>query len=169
MVETTGASTSFPARSRFAEQDYRDHADFRSSLREFLRFAEEQARQEGITPQQYVLLMVTRGHDSYPGVAIGDIAQSLQIRQSSASLLVDRSVKRGLLERREDPQDRRRAIVHLTEEGQQILDRIMEANRRQLGALRDSLFRESFLKALRQIPPEEGSFSAPEEGDGHKR
>lgn len=138
--------------SRFSESDYRDQADFRSALREFLRFAEEQARQEGVTPQQYVLLVVTRGHGAYPNVTIGDIAQALQVRQSSASLLVDRSVRRGLLDRREDPEDRRRAIVRLTDEGQRILDTIMDANRRELGALRDSLFRESFLNALREMP-----------------
>lgn len=151
MAERSEATTS-RVPSRFSESDYRDQADFRSALREFLRFAEEQARQEGITPQQYVLLMVTRGHSAYPNVTIGDVAQALQVRQSSASLLVDRSVKRGLLDRREDPEDRRRAIVQLTDEGQSVLDRIMEANRRELGSLRDSLFRESFLNAVRAIP-----------------
>jgi hypothetical protein len=42
--------------------------------------------------------------------------------------------------------------VQLTDEGQRILDEIMEANRRELGSLRDSLFRESFLKAVRELP-----------------
>jgi DNA-binding MarR family transcriptional regulator len=152
MAEITEEETSSPVPSRFSESDYRDQADFRCALREFLRFAEEQARQEGITPQQYVLLVVTRGHEDYPNVTIGDIAQALQVRQSSASLLVDRSVRRGLLDRREDPVDRRRAIVQLTDQGQQVLDVIMAANRRELGALRDSLFRESFLSAVRELP-----------------
>lgn len=139
--------------SAWDEQDYRDQADFRCGLREFLRFAEEQARREGITPQQHVLLAVVRGHRAYPAVAIGDVAQSLQVRQSSASLLVDRCVKRGLLHRREDPDDRRRAVVSLTDEGQRILDRIMAANRRELGVLQDALFRESFLRAIRDHAP----------------
>ncbi len=151
MAERSEAATAPRDSSRFTESDYRDQADFRCALRQFLRFAEEQARQEGVTPQQYVLLVVTRGHASYPVVTIGDIAQALQVRQSSASLLVDRSVKRGLLDRREDPADRRRAIVRLTEEGQRILDIIMDANRRELGTLRDSLFRESFLNAMREL------------------
>lgn len=136
--------------SRWSEQDYRDQADFRCGLRQFLRFSEEQARKSGITPQQHVLLAIVRGHKTYPGVTIGEIAESLQVRQSSASLLVDRCVKRGLIDRREDPDDRRRAVVSLTPEGQEILDQIMGANRRQLGALRDALFRESLLSALRE-------------------
>src|SRR5579884_1882402 len=98
---------------RFTEQDYSDQAAFRCAIREFLRFAEEQARELGITPQQHVLLAITRGHPSYPRVTIGDVATALQVRQSSASLLVDRSVKKGLLNRREDDEDRRRAIISL--------------------------------------------------------
>lgn len=134
----------------WTEEDYRDQAEFRCALRQFLRFSEEQARKMGITPQQHVVLVVVRGHRMYPSVTIGDVANAMQVRQSSASLLIDRCVKRGLLDRREDPGDRRRAVVSLTEEGQRILDTIMVANRRQLGELHDALFRESFLNALRE-------------------
>lgn len=140
-----------PTVTHFREQDYRDQADFRCGLRQFLRFSEEQARKAGITPQQHVLLAIVRGHAEYPNVAIGAIADSLQVRQSSASLLVDRCVKRGLLNRDEDPLDRRRAIISLTEEGQRILDEIMDANRRELGELHDTLFRQSFLETIRQV------------------
>jgi DNA-binding MarR family transcriptional regulator len=132
----------------FTDDDYRDQADFRCALRRFFRFAEEQARTLGITPQQHFLLVLVRGHRSHPKVTIGELAEALQLRQSSTSLLVDRSVKRGLLDRQEDPADRRRAMVSLTDEGQQILDRIMRANRRELGMLRDALFRESLRRAL---------------------
>ena len=137
------------SRALFSDEDYRDQADFRCALRRFLRFAEERARAVGITPQQYLLLLVVRGHRSYPRVSIGEVAEALQIRHHGASLLVDRSVKRGLLHRREDPSDRRRALVSLTGEGQLLLDHVAAANRRELGALGDSLFRESFLQALR--------------------
>lgn len=138
------------AEERWSEQDYRDQADFRCALRSFLRFSEEQARKAGITPQQHVLLTIVRGHQSYPSVTVGHIAEALQVRQSSASLLVDRCVKRGLLERGEDPLDRRRAVISLTPEGQRILDVIMSANRRELGELGDTLFRQSFLDAVQR-------------------
>lgn len=134
--------------SVLTEQDYRDQADFRSAIRRFLRFSEDQARAAGITPQQHLLLLIVRGHSSYPGVTIGEVASSLQVRHHAASLLVDRGVKRGLLDRREDERDRRRALVTLTPEGQRILDRITLANRRELGELNDTLFRRSFMEAL---------------------
>lgn len=131
------------------DRDYRDQADFRCALRRFLHFSEEQARASGITPQQHVLILVVRGHSSYPEVTIGDVAEALQVRHHSASLLVDRGVKRGLLNRRVDSADRRRALVSLTDEGQAILDRITRANRRQMHMLEGELFRESLRQALR--------------------
>lgn len=132
----------------FSDMEYRDQADFRCALRRFLHFSEEQARLAGITPQQHLLLLIARGHRSYPGVSIGEVADALQISHHGASLLVDRSVKRGLLDRREDREDRRRALVSLTERGQQILDQITEANRLELGSLDAALFRNSLHQGL---------------------
>jgi DNA-binding MarR family transcriptional regulator len=120
-------------------------------LRRFVRFSEEQAREHGITPQQYLLLLAVRGHPDYPLVSIGTVAESLQIRHHSTSLLVDRSVRRGLLLRREDPRDRRRALVSLTKDGQEVLDRVMDANRRQMVELRGDLFRDSLQQALASL------------------
>jgi DNA-binding MarR family transcriptional regulator len=133
---------------RFSDGDYQDQADFRCALREFLHFSEEQARAVGITPQQHLLLLIIRGHRGYPRVSIGEIADALRIRHHGASLLVDRSVKRGLLRRQEDPGDRRRVLVSLTEEGQRLLDRITMENRRELSALEESLFRDSLRQAI---------------------
>jgi DNA-binding MarR family transcriptional regulator len=47
----------------------------------------------------------------------------LRIGQSAASLLVDRLVQAHLAERTDDPTDRRRAIVRLTEAGEASLGR----------------------------------------------
>lgn len=150
-----------PVTAAFSDRDYQEHADFRCALRTFFRFAEEQARVVGITPQQYVLLVLVRGHRSHPKVTIGELAEALQLRQSSTSLLVDRCVKRGILDRGEDPEDRRRAVVSLTPEGQRILDRVMTANRRKLGSLQDYLFRDSLLAKIREHGTGEDLDAAP--------
>lgn len=136
--------------SKFRDRDYQDLADFRCALRTFMSFSERQARAAGVTPQQHLLLLLARGHPSAPGVNIGELADSLQVRHHSASLLVDRCVKRGLVERREDPDDRRRALVSLTATGQEILDTVMIANRLEMGKLEESLFRDSLITALRE-------------------
>ena len=130
------------------DEDYQDQADFRAALRRFAHYSEEQARLHGITPQQHQLLLAVRGHISYPGVSIGEAAEALQIRHHSASLLVDRCVRRDLLERREDPRDRRRALLTLRPEGERILQEITHANRSQILSLRGALFRDSLQQAL---------------------
>ncbi len=90
-----------------------------------------------ITPQQHMLLLVMRGHPSYLAVNITEIAEHPQVRHHSASLLIDRAVKREppLLRRDQDPVDRRRALVSLSPAGEDILERIIVANRRVLADL----------------------------------
>lgn len=122
---------------RFTEQEYRELAKFRRRLRTFLFLSEQEARRAGITPQQYILLLIVRGHEKYPEVAIGEVAEDLKLQHSTASLLVDRAVKKGLLRRVEDASDRRRALVSLTDRGNQVLDRIMSANQEHLHALEE--------------------------------
>jgi DNA-binding MarR family transcriptional regulator len=136
------------ADGQFSDRDYRDQSDFRYAIRRFLRFSELHARAAGITPQQHVLLAVVRGHTAYPAVSIGQIAERLQLKHQSTSVLVDRAVQRGLLWRQEDPGDRRRAVVALTPEGQRVLNGIMAANRTAMRALEDELFPESLRRAL---------------------
>jgi DNA-binding MarR family transcriptional regulator len=115
--------------------DFKAHADFRYALRRFLRSSEENARAAGITPQQHQLLLAIRGHRAHPHVNISEIAEHLQVRHHSASLLVDRLVKRGLLTRRPDAGDQRRMLVDLTLEGERTLEAVTIANRVDLRAL----------------------------------
>jgi DNA-binding MarR family transcriptional regulator len=141
----------------FDEREYRERAEFYRALYEFLRRADERARNQGLTSQQFVLMLAVRGHQNYPAVSISDISGSLKLQQSSTSLLVDRCVKRGLVWRSEDPVDRRRALVRLSESGQTLLDDIMEANRRDLGRLESSLFNAALHDV---ISPDPGGISA---------
>ncbi len=130
--------------------DYQDQSEFRYAVRRFLRFSELQARKEGIPPQQHLLLLMVRGHPSYPRATIGDLAERLQIKHHSASLLVERCVQRGLLRREADQADRRRALVSLTPEGDDVLERITLANREELMALENQLFKQSFVDSIRR-------------------
>jgi len=116
----------------FDDRDYQAQAAFRRAVRHFLHFSEEQARHHGITPQQHLALLSIRGSSSYPKVTVGEVAEAMQMRHHSASLLVDRCVKAGQVSRLEDPEDRRRVMLSLTTDGQQRLDAITRANRLQL-------------------------------------
>jgi DNA-binding MarR family transcriptional regulator len=82
-----------------------------------------------------MLLLIVRGHEKYPAVTISAVAEDLKLQHSTASLLVDRAVKKGLLHRVEDATDRRRALVSLTEHGQRVLDSVMASTQRYLHSL----------------------------------
>ena len=119
------------------EADYRRLLQFRTGLRRFLHWSEEQAEKAGLTPAQHQLLLAIRGHDGDQGPTIGEVAGYLMLRHHSAVGLVDRAVRAELVERREDPGDRRVVRLRLTAAGGRIL--------RQLSALH--------LEEIRRLAP----------------
>ncbi len=53
------------------------------------------------------------------GVTVGGLADRLQTGLPAASIMADKLVQLGLLQRREDAQDRRRTLVELTPRARQ--------------------------------------------------
>lgn len=93
-------------------------------MRRFLAFSQAGARALDLTPQQHPALLAIRAHPGPGAMCVGVPARSLLIRNHSALELVDRLVERGLLRRGQDPQDRRRVALALTEEGARTLESI---------------------------------------------
>ncbi len=97
-------------------------ADFRAALRRFLRQSERIARQSGLTPQRYALLMMIKGA---PGgkeqSTVTELSERLQLAQSTVTELVRRAEEAGLLEREQSQRDARVAYLRLTEEGERRL------------------------------------------------
>jgi|tagenome__1003787_1003787.scaffolds.fasta_scaffold20244886_1 DNA-binding MarR family transcriptional regulator len=54
------------------------------------------------------------------------VAEGLGVNASNASRACDRLVRNGLLDRREDPHDRRSVVLTLTRDGRRLLDGIMK-------------------------------------------
>jgi DNA-binding MarR family transcriptional regulator len=57
---------------------------------------------------------------------ISDLSERFDITSAAASQLVDKLVQGGLIQREEDPQDRRVKRVNLTEKGQKLIRHSME-------------------------------------------
>ncbi|GHE39150.1 putative HTH-type transcriptional regulator YcgE [Streptomyces longispororuber] len=77
--------------------------------------------------------------DLEPGpVTTGDIARLTGLASGSASRLVDRLEKAGFVERRSDPEDRRRALVALVPDAGERLARAWEAPGTAFGAVLES-------------------------------
>jgi DNA-binding MarR family transcriptional regulator len=111
-------------------------AEFRAALRKFLRRSERTARASGLTPQRYLLLLMIKGApDDSEQSTVTELADRLQLAQSTVTELVRRAEDAGLLEREQSTVDGRVANLRLTEEGELRLQRAftdLAAERRQL-------------------------------------
>jgi DNA-binding MarR family transcriptional regulator len=102
------------------EQVEHAHELFRSLVQVMLGRMATMWADHGLSLPQIRLLFVL----AHAGPAtINQIAERLHSGQSAASLLVDRLVQARLAERTDDPADRRRAIVRLTEAGEALMGR----------------------------------------------
>ena len=97
-------------------------AEFRAALRQFLRRTERIARQSGLTPQRYLLLLMVKGApDGSEQSTVTELSERLQLAQSTVTELVSRAEETGLLEREQSHTDARVAHLRLTEEGERRL------------------------------------------------
>src|SRR5207249_4453376 len=83
-------------------------ADWRAGLRRFLRQSERIARQCGLTPQRYLLLLMIKGsHDGREQSTVTELSERLQLAQSTVTELVRRAEEAGLIVREQSQQDAR--------------------------------------------------------------
>jgi DNA-binding MarR family transcriptional regulator len=98
-------------------------AEFRAGLRQFLRRSERIARQAGLTPQRYLLLLMIKGAaDGSEQSTVTELAERLQLAQSSVTELVRRAEESGLVEREPSQTDARVVHLRLTPEGARRLE-----------------------------------------------
>ncbi|HUO71463.1 MAG TPA: MarR family transcriptional regulator [Solirubrobacteraceae bacterium] len=108
------------------DADYQRLLEFRTSLRRFLHWSEEQARAQGLTAAQHQLLLAIKGHPGRTDPSIGDIAGYLLLRHNSAVGLVDRAEAKGLVARTRDPDHRSTVRLKLTNDGARRLEALSE-------------------------------------------
>ena len=90
------------------------------SMRDFRRFM----LTSGLSFSQISILMrlVHRGNTS-----VSEVGEQLGVTNAAASQAVDRLVQLGLIERTEDPEDRRAKQLALTQKGRDLIDQGIEA------------------------------------------
>jgi len=79
------------------------------------------ARDAGVPFEQWLVLAEMRRHES---VSMGALTKILGFNFSTLTRIVDRMVNSSLIYRQVDPQDRRKVVMVLTDEGRDRLDRI---------------------------------------------
>jgi DNA-binding MarR family transcriptional regulator len=113
-------------------------AEFRAALRRFLRKSEKIARDCGLTPQRYLLLLMIKGSPSgREQSTVTELAERLQLAQSTVTELVRRAEDAGLVERERSQQDARVAHLRLTDEGESRLTRSFTALAKERDQLRE--------------------------------
>jgi DNA-binding MarR family transcriptional regulator len=105
-------------------RSYKALAELRYQIRRFLHFSEQAARKARIEPQQHQFLLALKGLPESMRPSMGILAERLQIQPNSAVELVNRSVKRGLVERRRGNADGREVLLVLTGKGESVLQKL---------------------------------------------
>ena len=110
-----------------SSQDIREAAELRASLRKFLRASERVAREEGLTPSRYLLLLMIQSADGQRST-VTELADRMQLTQSTVTELVTRAETAGLVTRQQSEDDARVFWLELTPEGRARLARAVARN-----------------------------------------
>ncbi|GAB40382.1 MULTISPECIES: MarR family winged helix-turn-helix transcriptional regulator [Gordonia] len=105
-----------------------------------------------LTFTQFRALFVVSMHDA--PMPVHEIAECVDLSIATAGRTVDRLVQAGLVDRREDPGDRRVKLVTLTDQGRETVEKQLDIKRDLVGRFIDGLpdeFRAALTSALRNI------------------
>jgi DNA-binding MarR family transcriptional regulator len=115
-------------------------AEFRVALRRFQRQSDVVARECGITPSWYQLLLQIKGApDLSEQTTVTALAQRLQLAQSSVTELVARAEQAGLIERTSSRDDARVVLLRLSGRGEEVFARAFRSLAAEREALREAI------------------------------
>src|SRR6266536_4233502 len=122
--------------------EFREAAELRGALRKFLRASERIAREEGLTPSRYLLLLMIK---TTPGgrSTVTELAEHMQLTQSTITELVTRAEAAGLVRREQSADDARVYWLHLTEVGEERLARAVARNGPERNRLLELIHRDA--------------------------
>ncbi|PWD97823.1 MarR family winged helix-turn-helix transcriptional regulator [Marinilabilia rubra] len=84
----------------------------------------------GITEPQYNVLRILRGFRSEAPLSIGFIKERMLDKVSDVSRIIDRLVEKKMVTRVENPADRRQKSIEITPAGLQLLDEMLECEKK---------------------------------------
>ncbi|HET6597398.1 MAG TPA: MarR family transcriptional regulator [Anaerolineales bacterium] len=126
------------------------------TIRQFMDFAMHHSMRErahfakatGLSMPQFGILMQLH----YRGnCAVGDISERFDITNAAASQLVDKLVQSRLIQREEDPADRRAKLLNLTEKARELIQQGIEERYRWVDQLAAKLTPEERTKVTEAL------------------
>lgn len=124
MVSSDRQARSGARRGEIPEAGYRQLAEFRYRIRQFLHFSEEAARTSHIEPHQHQLLLAIKGLPEGARPTVTTLSHRLCLRHHSTVELIDRLVEQGAVARRHCDRDHREVLIELTAHGEELLNRL---------------------------------------------
>jgi DNA-binding MarR family transcriptional regulator len=114
------------------------------SMRERSHFA----KSTGLSMPQFGILMQLH----YRGnCGVSDISDRFDITNAAASQLVDKLVQSGLIQREEDPHDRRAKLLNLTDKGRELIHKGVEERYRWVNQVAGKLTAEERAKVTEAL------------------
>ncbi|MDG6907995.1 MAG: MarR family transcriptional regulator [Nitrososphaerota archaeon] len=95
-------------------------------------------RQYGLTPPQYAVLRIL-GNSEAKSLPMSEIGKRMFVTFANITTIVDNLEKRGLVNRKKDPTDRRLVKVELSSSGSSLFKRIYRSHRSQVAKLMEVL------------------------------
>jgi DNA-binding MarR family transcriptional regulator len=111
---------------KITENEYRALGELRYRIRRFLQEGDSMAKQAGLEPQQYLLLLAIRGLPAGQEATISALAERLSLRHHSTVELIDRMEAHGYVKRVRGREDRREVLVALQPRGEKLLESVVE-------------------------------------------
>jgi len=111
---------------KITEIEYQALGELRYRIRRFLQEGDITAKQAGLEPQQYLLLLAIRGLPDGQEATISTLAERLSLRHHSTVELIDRMETHGYVKRIRGKEDRRQVLVSLQPRGEKLLEKVVE-------------------------------------------
>src|SRR5215467_8366825 len=111
--------------ARITDGEYYALSQLRYLIRKFLQEGDVTARDAGLEPQQYLLLLTIRGLGIGQEPSIRALADRLALRHHSTVELIDRLEANGLVKRTRGKEDRRQVLVSLQPRGEKLLEKVV--------------------------------------------
>src|SRR5215469_482958 len=111
--------------AKITDREYHALSQLRFLIRKFLQEGDATARDAGLEPQQYLLLLAIRGLQAGQEPSIRALADRLALRHHSTVELIDRLEGHGLVKRTRAREDRRQVLVSLQPRGEKLLEKVV--------------------------------------------
>lgn len=98
-------------------------------IMQFIRTEMRSQREPSLSVPQFRVLAFLSVH---PGTCLSEVAEHLGVTKATASAMTDRLVQRGLVDRTEDPTERRQIMLKLTPTGIADLEQMQAATQQKI-------------------------------------